>query len=99
MKVPKKLTGFDYIVNTDGVAVSSKAATINGFCAYLKVNTSTGRIIQTLIDGVDQEVVTGINGLFIENNYDGKIYNLNGQEVKNARKGLYIINGKKVVIK
>lgn len=96
---PKKLTGFDYIVNTDGVAVSSKAATINGFCAYLKVNASTGRIIQTLIDGVDQEVVTGINGLFIENNYDGKIYNLNGQEVKNTRKGLYIINGKKVVIK
>ena len=96
---PKKLTGFDYIMNTDGVAVGSKAATINGFCAYLKVNASTGRIIQTLIDGVDQEVVTGINGLFIENNYDGKIYNLNGQEVKNARKGLYIINGKKVVIK
>ena len=96
---PKKLSGFDYIMNTDGVAVGSKAATINGFCAYLKVNTNTGRIIQTLIDGVDQEVVTGINGLFIENNYDGKIYNLNGQEVKNARKGLYIINGKKVVIK
>lgn len=27
------------------------------------------------------------------------IYNLNGQQVKNAQKGLYIINGKKVMIK
>ena len=96
---PKKLSGFDYIMNTDGIAIGSKAATINGFCAYLKVNSSSGRIIQTLIDGVDLEVVTGINGLFIENNNDGKLYNLNGQQVKNARKGLYIINGKKVVIK
>ena len=27
------------------------------------------------------------------------IYNLNGQKVNNAQKGLYIINGRKVVIK
>ena len=27
------------------------------------------------------------------------IYNLNGQRVQNAQKGLYIINGRKVVIK
>ena len=30
---------------------------------------------------------------------DGQYYNLNGQKVKNPTKGLYIINGKKVVIK
>ena len=30
---------------------------------------------------------------------DGAIYNLNGQKVNNATKGVYIINGKKVVIK
>jgi pectin methylesterase-like acyl-CoA thioesterase len=30
---------------------------------------------------------------------DGAIYNLNGQKVTKAQKGLYIINGKKVVIK
>ena len=27
------------------------------------------------------------------------VYNLNGQKVQNAKKGLYIVNGKKVVIK
>jgi hypothetical protein len=30
---------------------------------------------------------------------DGAIYNLNGQKVNNATKGVYIINGNKVVIK
>jgi hypothetical protein len=30
---------------------------------------------------------------------DGAIYNLNGQKVNNATKGVYIINGRKVVIK
>ena len=30
---------------------------------------------------------------------DGAIYNLRGQRVENPTKGLYIINGKKVVIK
>ena len=94
---PKKLTGFDYIVNADGLAVSSKLATINGFCAYLKINSGAGRITHTIIDG--EEVTTGINGLFIENSNNGKLYNLNGQEVKNASKGLYIQNGKKVIVK
>ena len=94
---PLKLSVWDYIVNDEGVAERSKAATINGFCAYLKINEGAGQIIKTVIDG--QEVTTGINGLYIENSNNGKIYNLNGQEVKNARKGLYIQNGKKVIMK
>jgi len=27
-----------------------------------------------------------------------KVYNLNGQQVKNPKKGLYIVNGKKVLL-
>lgn len=34
-----------------------------------------------------------------ETNSNGKIYNLNGQRLKKAQKGLYVINGKKVVVK
>ena len=30
---------------------------------------------------------------------DQRVYNLNGQHVENAKKGIYIVNGKKVVIK
>ena len=43
---------------------------------------------------------TSIKGVeaqkFMENN---KFYNLNGQEVQNPTKGLYIVNGKKVIVK
>ena len=30
---------------------------------------------------------------------NSEVYNLNGQKVQNAQKGLYIVNGRKVVIK
>ena len=46
----------------------------------------------------DGEVV-GIAGVKSVNKLDGTIYNLNGQKVEKAQKGLYIINGKKVVVK
>ena len=45
------------------------------------------------------ENTTGINGIYAEKLNGATIYNLNGQRVKAAQKGLYIINGKKVVIK
>ena len=41
----------------------------------------------------------GIAGVKSENKLDGTVYNLNGQKVDKAQKGLYIINGKKVVVK
>lgn len=43
--------------------------------------------------------VVGIAGVKSENKLDGTIYNLNGQKLGKAQKGLYIINGKKVVVK
>lgn len=45
-----------------------------------------------------QVVPTGINTVKTEVE-NGNIYNLQGQKVQKAQKGLYIINGKKVVIK
>jgi len=50
---------------------------------------------------IDEEVTTGIE--FVVNdktmNADGTIYNLSGQRVQKTGKGLYIQNGKKVVVK
>ena len=42
---------------------------------------------------------TGISNIEAETTNDGVIYNLRGQRVENPTKGLYIINGKKVIIK
>ncbi|MGI6242306.1 MAG: hypothetical protein ACOYJK_02020 [Prevotella sp.] len=46
--------------------------------------------------------VTGINSLNMNTTNNGKVYNLNGMEAKNTgdlQKGVYIVNGKKVIIK
>jgi hypothetical protein len=50
---------------------------------------------------MDDEDATGIaainrEGLTIDN---AAVYNLNGQKVQHAKKGLYIVSGRKVVIK
>ena len=42
---------------------------------------------------------TAIEGIAAENVQNGEVYNLQGQRVMKAQKGLYIINGKKVVVK
>ena len=42
---------------------------------------------------------TGIDSVTRDALKNGKIYNLQGQEVKNATKGIFIVNGRKVVVK
>ena len=42
---------------------------------------------------------TGISSIYAEKLNGATIYNVNGQRVQNAQKGLYIINGRKVVVK
>ena len=50
--------------------------------------------------GISGDTPTGISGVSSNvTNSDGKIYNLNGQRLTKAQKGLYIINGKKVLVK
>ena len=45
------------------------------------------------------ELATGINSIAADKMKDATIYTISGQRVEKAQKGLYIINGKKVVIK
>jgi hypothetical protein len=48
------------------------------------------------------DAVTGINDIQVSTTNNGKVYNLNGMELKNTgnlQKGIYIVNGKKVIIK
>ena len=64
--------------------------------AYLKNNTGAeGVNLSIMVDGE----LTGIYNIQNAENADGIIYNLNGQRVNNAQKGIFIINGKKVVRK
>ena len=47
----------------------------------------------------DEATLTAISTLKSNDRLNGTIYNLNGQKMNKAQRGLYIINGKKVVVK
>ena len=65
---------------------------------YVNDNRTTGAKLNV---SFDMNAVTGINQAVVSANAtDGRIYNINGQQVKNTlQKGIYIVNGKKVIVK
>ena len=65
--------------------------------AYLHVPAANGARIRNL-SIIISDGTTGINAVENEQG-ESVIYNLRGQRVENPTKGLYIINGKKVLIK
>ena len=71
-------------VNKNGVAFWG-----NGGFKIKAIGTTKDAVLST----------TGINAVVSSLKNDNRYYNLNGQVVANPTKGLYIINGKKVVIK
>ena len=67
--------------------------------AYLKLeNVPSGAKV---IFHFDDDATTGIEDITIdgENKGNDTFYNLNGQRVSNPQRGIYIHNGKKVIIK
>lgn len=85
-----------YGVTTEGrIAKGSASATMKGFRGYLELPDNVSNVRITLPGG---EVLTGINTM--DNgqlSMDNEAYDLQGRRVQNAKKGFFIINGKKVV--
>ena len=85
----------DYFLSGSKIFKSSGSTTIKGTRAYLK-NKGNAQSVKLFIDGI----TTSIDALGVEPAAnDGAIYNLAGQRVEKAQKGLYIVNGKKVLVK
>lgn len=75
--------------------VSGSARTATPYRAYLTAPGAGARIAISF----DNET-TGINGVnATEKKFDGTVYDLSGRKIENPTRGLYIVNGKKVVIK
>ena len=76
--------------------VESNAIAINANRAYLKIEgtSSSARLFV-----LDTNTTTGIDAVKHDDARTKSCYNLNGQRVSQPAKGLYIVNGKKVVIK
>ena len=70
-------------------------ATIQGFRAYLPVANNVRSAGMRIVDGD----VTRIEGVNAEESHKVDVYDLSGRRVQRATRGLYIINGKKVIVK
>ena len=93
----------DYVLTVkNDVAVfaqtGANAATVAAGHAYLRVPVAQAR---TRTIGIGGEGTTGIDNTFIDDCEQGEmvIYNLSGLRVKSPTKGLFIINGKKKILK
>lgn len=85
-----------------GVTAEGKLAKINegttmkGLRAYFVFPTNTAAAKLNF-----EDETTGINNIETEATVNGKVYNLNGQYVGNSlnglKKGIYVVNGKKVI--
>ncbi len=91
--VPQSAEG-KYGINNDGkFQKGASGATVKSFHALMTTIPAEARSIT--IDGIS----TGINNISVKNPVQN-IFNLNGVRVdKVGNKGLYIINGKKVIVK
>lgn len=83
-------------VSADEVAFRQyNGETIKGFRAYLPVTGNTRIAGMRINDGE----TTLIEGVQAEQSHKVDVYDLSGRRVQRAHKGLYIINGKKVIVK
>ena len=77
--------------------VNDNGSWCNAGTAYLKVADSVSPARGFFALWGDE--ATGINAVTESKAVEGQAYNLNGQRVSQPTKGLYIVNGKKVILK
>ena len=94
MLAGKSVTG--YILNAEGSQFKNTTATVNPFRAYFKSVGSSS--LGSLAIGSDDDV-TGIKTIGNLPQTMDDYYNLQGRKVVTPTKGLYIVGGKKVVVK
>ena len=80
-----------------GFGMITESITVPGGKAYLAIET-TMPVAKVQILSLDGQA-TGIESVGAQPEDDGIYYNLMGVPVENPQKGLYIKNGKKVIVK
>lgn len=82
----------------NGAFAKLNDGTIPANKAYLPILTTNVPAAARLTIVFDEGMATGIANINREST-DNRYFNLNGQQVKTPQKGMYIVNGKKVIIK
>ena len=95
-----------YTLINGGWQPVTKDVSLGAFRFYLKVDSRSGapaaeaRSIRMRVIGENgEDDTTEIDNLGIRNHQPEIIYDLQGRRVENPTKGIYIVNGRKVVIK
>ena len=83
----------------DGMDNNYKITTSSNYTVYFRPNGDGGDDWHYHYIYAQDNNPTGINGVKADALKDAEVYTINGQRVQNPTKGLYIVNGKKVVIK
>ena len=79
------------------VMKGSEGAKLKPFCAYFEYNKGVGS--RGFSIGTDDGTTSINSTLYQVEPSDNQYYNLQGMPVTNPTKGLYILNGKKVIIR
>ena len=85
----------DYFVNGGKLYKSVGSTNLKAFRAYIDNKSNGEGEVKLYIDGV----ATAISEINADVQESGVIYNLAGQRVSKATRGIYVKNGKKVVVK
>ena len=86
-----------WVVSSNKLYNVDSDVTVGAYRGYFTVETS-GSGVKSLSFNLDDDV-TGIQSVAVAEKEKCTIYNLAGQRVNKAQKGLYIVNGKKVLVK
>ena len=86
---------------TSGVGFykTTKEFTVGANTAYIEAlpESQSGASRSFIAIDFEDNTTTGVESSQIAVHSSQLVYNLNGQRVMNAKKGLYIVNGKKVI--
>lgn len=94
-------TTYDYILYTDGKFYQIGDGTVATTKAYLHCDSdpTAGATSRSLVISFAGDTTTGLDSIAMPAQDNGEVYNLNGQRVAQPSRGLYIVNGKKVMVK
>ena len=87
-----------YVVSNSTLYQVTSDVNVKAYRGYFTVDTTGGVGVKNFVLDFGNGETTSIEALESETR-DKVIYNLAGQRVQKAQKGIFIVNGKKVVIK
>ena len=93
-----------YILNDEGrFALTEEKTPINGFRTWIEVTKNTGELpVRFFINGIEEDLTqpTDIKDVERETTSNHRFYDLQGRRLgSRPRSGIYVVNGKKVVIR